>query len=767
VAAAAPAELRDLRQGREQNEAATKENNARRTAAAAAVPDTAKAEREFLADAVRARKKQAAAEALAAQAKAEEESREAVGLGDKDPLLNKHFSHYATTDTWEEPKETKPVLSSSSNTLTEKQKEMLARQKEAEDVSRRQTKVQAVRDKVKASQAMREEIRKKISQAQIKMSEAEANLEHVEGKDASPFVHEAGGDEVTNTNTKSMTISDEEKAITQAVAVAADATKEEEEVNNTSDEEKAVTEAVGLGDLNKHFSRYATSDEREEPMAAKPVLGSSNRKTAVTFKLAEADQEQERDKQKHKSDGDMKKEQDQELRQEKGHQLEVGIVQVVAVPEAAELGVKAKTITLSEEETAMNGAPEGDLFVVEVLSRDKLPRFGSTTAETLSPVAEATAHLTDYVLPTLVGIGEEGTAKVDNAWNVDFDAITGLRRVLCYAPDALFLVSSTTATDAKEGEEGAKKVTTCYSVKDSGGCDRKAAPEAMTALLPSMAHACRAPRSSLAKNALCAAADLFSACGSENTILGNAQLSLKTVSQEVDPLVSALIDSTASNVAKSLRVAASVALDQAVSKETAPFLLLALLPCLARKAGHKNKDAAEASALFLDKALGCLLATPIGCGDTSEGRIDAGEAAKAKLVEEDVEWMFGLLLRAFSQSLNGKSPKAKAAAKQSVTRIQTWMGVEAFSVAIDAGVAALTSSTTSNGSMLTALQVQEVKDAGEKESVEPSETNNGKKAERTMSIREKMAELRSQGKTPEPVFLIEEKNKTNQDPAVV
>ena len=125
-------------------------------------------------------------------------------------------------------------------------------------------------------------------------------------------------------------------------------------------------------------------------------------------------------------------------------------------------------------------------------------------------------------------------------------------------------------------------------------------------------------------------------------------------------------------------------------------MLRALLPCLADKAGHKNKDAAEASALFLDKALDSLLGSPGGDSDASEGKVGAG----------DVEEMLGPLLIGLTQSLNGKSPPAKAAAKQSITRIQAALGgAKAFAAAVDAGVATLALSTPTNGPVPTALQV--------------------------------------------------------------
>jgi hypothetical protein len=111
---------------------------------------------------------------------------------------------------------------------------------------------------------------------------------------------------------------------------------------------------------------------------------------------------------------------------------------------------------------------------------------------------------------------------------------------------------------------------------------------------------------------------------------------------------------------------------------------LALLPCLAGKTGHKNKDAAEACAVYLDRTLDNLLLPGAGViGD----------------IVNNVEGVLGPLLRGLSLSLSAKSPKAKAAAKQSAARIQAALGgSEKFAVVVDAGAAALAAeeSTTLN-----------------------------------------------------------------------
>ena len=62
--------------------------------------------------------------------------------------------------------------------------------------------------------------------------------------------------------------------------------------------------------------------------------------------------------------------------------------------------VGAKVLELSEEEKAMNGAPEGELFVVEVLPRDKLPPLMSFEGGNTDK--GAATFLVKSVLPALV-----------------------------------------------------------------------------------------------------------------------------------------------------------------------------------------------------------------------------------------------------------------------------------------------------------------------------------------------------------------------------
>ena len=81
---------------------------------------------------------------------------------------------------------------------------------------------------------------------------------------------------------------------------------------------------------------------------------------------------------------------------------------------------KPAKIELSEEEKAMNGAPEGELFQVTVFSRAEL---NTGTA------IDASTELSTVVVPAL-------TAN-EEAWNVMFDALTSLRRILVYHPEVV------------------------------------------------------------------------------------------------------------------------------------------------------------------------------------------------------------------------------------------------------------------------------------------------------------------------------------------
>ena len=186
----------------------------------------------------------------------------------------------------------------------------------------------------------------------------------------------------------------------------------------------------------------------------------------------------------------------------------------------------------------MNGAPEGELFEVTVLTREELLALSD-------PPLEPVPELSQKVLPAL-------EAAEEPSWNVTFDALTSLRRILVQRPAAVTARS----------------------------CEK---------LVPGVERACRNSRSILAKNALFACADLFLKVASKVDLSQAA----------TDSLCSALLDSCASNAPKPLRLTAAQALAQAV--DTGPLFKVA--PALAVKAAHKNSDVQESAMVFTEKCL--------------------------------------------------------------------------------------------------------------------------------------------------------------------
>jgi len=271
---------------------------------------------------------------------------------------------------------------------------------------------------------------------------------------------------------------------------------------------------------------------------------------------------------------------------------------------------------LSAEEKAMNGAPEGELFEVTVLPREAL----ETSGNAVSPADE----LRTVVLPAL-------TASLETPWNVVFDALTSLRRILVYHPH----------------------VVTSNNIE---------------ALVPGIEKAIRNLRSVLAKNAICCAEDLFLKCSAELNLSQTA----------VDTLCLSLLDSCASNVAKALRAASALALDQAVL--TGPTAKL--IPALASRSSAKNADVAEAAMVYCEKAVRALSSGP---GSISTFAIDLDLAR---------------ILPGLHFGVNAKSVKCKKAAKSCCVLLASSLTQAKFEAKIDEHCAGLT-----------ALQKQELKGA--------------------------------------------------------
>ena len=188
----------------------------------------------------------------------------------------------------------------------------------------------------------------------------------------------------------------------------------------------------------------------------------------------------------------------------------------------------------------MGGAPKGGLFEVSLLSHDEIEVGGASSA--WNPREE----LKSIVIPGLV-------ANEGDPWNVTFDALTALRRILICHPEIVM-------------------------------------SKALESLAPGLEASIRSSRSLLAKNAILCSEDLFLSRGSE----------LNKLSQHLtDLLTFALLDSCASNVPKTIRLEANLALTQAV--DTGPLLLLA--PSFAGRASHKNTTVVESAMMLCEKAL--------------------------------------------------------------------------------------------------------------------------------------------------------------------
>ena len=189
---------------------------------------------------------------------------------------------------------------------------------------------------------------------------------------------------------------------------------------------------------------------------------------------------------------------------------------------AAAAGSEAQALQLSEAEKAMNGAPEGELFVVVVLEAIELEPYASDEARD-----EA---LNDVVSPALC-CGEDK----EPAWNVRFNALTSLRRLLVHH------------------------------------CDQPALAAAVPSLcLRGVQRAARSLRSSLAKNAIAACGDLLHAAATFPAIASALTTAVPPSiaggeaaagGAVLEALTAVLLESTAASCPKAVRDAAASALD--------------------------------------------------------------------------------------------------------------------------------------------------------------------------------------------------------------
>ena len=151
---------------------------------------------------------------------------------------------------------------------------------------------------------------------------------------------------------------------------------------------------------------------------------------------------------------------------------------------------------LSSEERALDGAPQGEIFTVELLARSDLTPIESEATEKGTKAAAAAGTATTgaaraknsaarstvelQIIPALKETSSSSSAAAV-PWNQEFDALTLLRRVVVFH------------TNEEGDDEGAPVL--------SGAV--------LDAVLPGVARCVRNLRSVLARNALLLCADLF------------------------------------------------------------------------------------------------------------------------------------------------------------------------------------------------------------------------------------------------------------------
>ena len=200
----------------------------------------------------------------------------------------------------------------------------------------------------------------------------------------------------------------------------------------------------GSVDLAENFNHYAVTDERV-PTKAKPVLSSQAQRSAKAKQAKEAKQARAAAKEVAKADAKLQKNAaaaasgsnktggSGTLNLREMMALRRGSLRDSSFLKAAEsMVVSAKALELTEEERAMNGAPEGALYVAEILSRDALPKLVAANASGQAGEGpeEAVARALAILVPK-----DEGAADVP--WNESFDALTTFRRVLVHHPEVL------------------------------------------------------------------------------------------------------------------------------------------------------------------------------------------------------------------------------------------------------------------------------------------------------------------------------------------
>jgi len=308
--------------------------------------------------------------------------------------------------------------------------------------------------------------------------------------------------------------------------------------------------------------------------------------------------------------------------------------------------VKSKSLELSEEEKAMSGAPEGELFVVEVLASAELPPFTADDAPAAALAAATAALAPPGSAGTVAGAaGGGGGGGGVVAWNVVFDGVTALRRLVAahaHAP------------------------VSCGAGRAAAGLDVALDAATVGTLVPGLVAAARDLRSVLVKNALAAVEDLFAATSTSADATsadeGDAGSAgdagppcLLARAEDVALLLGACVDCSASNQSKATRAAAAACLAQCAARGTDQEVLRAAALALARLAGHKNKDSGCAACVACERCLTSLT--------TADPAFAAARAPRGTGADERGAGLGKELLPSLLRGLGGKSPEGKKACR--------------------------------------------------------------------------------------------------------
>ena len=269
-------------------------------------------------------------------------------------------------------------------------------------------------------------------------------------------------------------------------------------------------------------------------------------------------------------------------------------------------------VVLSEEEKAMNGAPEGELFVVEVIETANLLPFEND-------------HEIEVALEQCQSVLAFDNSANATSWADAFHAVTTLRRILI------------------------------HHAKNTPGL-----AETLPSLMEGVATTSRSLRSALARNSLLCAGALL-ACPEPTVSEAVWQLSGKTL----DELVGCLVEARCAT--KALWAAAEESLSGCVN-ELPPKQLALLVPRLALKAGHKNKEVAEAAVVWAAQALASLAAS------------SKGSIGLASLRALNLSTTLPMLLL----GLNGRAPSGKQASRRCLTMLKSLCGESALGQAVSA-----------------------------------------------------------------------------------